>query len=349
MMSNPPSVANLYLKTNVTVEIDAEWVSAFDVASSQVAPIHVITAWNPGEGRPSREENDDANFRLHDDIRSLGCIPLPALGSDPDSDHAEESWAVFGLEDDQAMDLGRRYGQVAVFRVSEARQTVLGCDMDWRISRGSRIPIGTATAAAWINDTRRRDHLQDLLDRYYGDLNPGYEGRQFEWFIRRSQSSQFTEADLMAIGALSVSVPPSTARLLIEDPTKSFARLLERCDDEVIENQDLATKSWLWRSGSAFNALFEALSDPILIGVGKVVRSKLMAAKFPALVPIRDSRVESILGMSNSHEWWKPIHELLASTEATLTQLEIRDDSFVVTPLRKLDVILWMEATDREL
>jgi hypothetical protein len=221
----------------------------------------------------------------------------------------------------------------------------------WEVcfERLDKVFLGMDSVTRWINSDENRDHLQGLLDRYYGDLGPGYEGRQFEWFIRRSQSSQFTEADLMAIGALSVSVPPSTARLLLEDPTKNFARLLERCDQEVFENQDSATKSWLWRSGSAFNALFEALSDPILIGVGKVVRSKLMAAKFPALIPIRDSRVERILGMVDSYEWWKPIHELLTSTEKTLAQLKIRDDSLVVTPLRKLDVILWMEATDRDL
>jgi len=69
------------------------------------------------------------------DINAIGLDALEALGSDPESDHAEKSWAVRGLTDKQAVELGRKYGQVAIFRIDHLRQTVLSCFDEWSISR----------------------------------------------------------------------------------------------------------------------------------------------------------------------------------------------------------------------
>ena len=78
------------------------------------------------------------------------------------------------------------------------------------------------------------------------------------------------------------------------------------------------------------------------------MRSKLMATKFPELIPIRDSRVEALLECTGHHEWWKPMHRLLSETRKALSSLEIFNASIEVSLLRKLDVVLWMEASDRE-
>ena len=107
-------------------------------------------------------------------------------------------------------------------------------------------------------------------------------------------------------------------------------------------------RSWLWEGESPFNELHLALNNKSLPGVGKVVRSKLMAAKFPELIPIRDSRVEALLECSGQDEWWKPMHQLLFETQNALSSLEIFNASVSVALLRKLDVVLWMEASDRE-
>jgi hypothetical protein len=95
----------------------------------------VLTAWNPGDERLSREENDAANEELRIEIMSRGLNPCRAVGADPDSEHAEESWAVCGLSDDEARDIGAAFGQVAVFRVTATSQTVLACFEDWVVSR----------------------------------------------------------------------------------------------------------------------------------------------------------------------------------------------------------------------
>lgn len=127
-------LADLYLATLVTVEVAGRWLDA-RTAAEQVGAFHVITAWNPGNERPSDHANAAANAALRADLESLGCSPIAALGKDPNSDHAEHSWAVCGLDDRAACGLGARYGQWAVFRITAQEQTVLGCFGAWSRSR----------------------------------------------------------------------------------------------------------------------------------------------------------------------------------------------------------------------
>jgi hypothetical protein len=136
-----PDIAALYLATVVTIHDAGAWRPAHEVAA-RLGTLHVITAWNPGDERPSREENDRANRALRADLEALnlearGLAPLPALGSDPNSPHAEESWAVTGLDDRTTRELGAKYRQIAVFRITAERQTVLGCEGEWELGRSA--------------------------------------------------------------------------------------------------------------------------------------------------------------------------------------------------------------------
>jgi hypothetical protein len=79
--------------------------------------------------------NDSNNELLRADIGAIGLEVFEALGSDPNSSHAEKSWAVVGLSDAVAIELGKKYGQVAVFRITPATQSVLGCFSEWEVSR----------------------------------------------------------------------------------------------------------------------------------------------------------------------------------------------------------------------
>lgn len=142
MNSQPPtsaSIAPIYLATIVEVTISGRQLSAH-AAAEALGPFHVLTAWNPGAARPSAADNHAANERLHCALVSLGLHPHPAVGRDaaPGSSHAELSWAVTGLTDDQARALGLCFGQWAVFRIEPGRQTVIGCDEGWECSR----PLG---------------------------------------------------------------------------------------------------------------------------------------------------------------------------------------------------------------
>ena len=100
----------------------------------------VITAWNPGDQRPTDQTNRAANQELFEQLVTRGLEPVRAVGQDPDSSHAEESWAVSGTTDDIARELGAQFGQVAVFRITTGSQTVLACEEGWQESRS--IPLG---------------------------------------------------------------------------------------------------------------------------------------------------------------------------------------------------------------
>ena len=125
----------LYLRTVVSIEEDGSLVPASNSRSITEGAVHVLTAWNPGDERPSREENDAANEELRIELVSRGLNPCRAVGADPDSEHAEESWAVHGLSDDEARAIGAAFRQVAVFRLTATDQTVLACFEDWVVSR----------------------------------------------------------------------------------------------------------------------------------------------------------------------------------------------------------------------
>jgi len=76
--------------------------------------VTVITAWNPGLARPSEVENRLANQWLEETLSIHGYDYLPAWGQSRDGGHVEPSFAVFDLSPDEAVRLGRRFGQVAV-------------------------------------------------------------------------------------------------------------------------------------------------------------------------------------------------------------------------------------------
>jgi len=133
---NTPPIADLYLKTEVSIEHQGRLIPIADSPLiDQAATIHVITAWNPGDERPTPAENDAANARLFDELADRGLSPMRAIGADPDSPHFEESWAVEGLTDDDAREIGAKYGQVAIFRFSGRAQAVLSCFEDWVAER----------------------------------------------------------------------------------------------------------------------------------------------------------------------------------------------------------------------
>jgi hypothetical protein len=133
---NIPPIADLYINTVVLIDGGEGLVPASEsslVAENNV--VHVITAWNPGDARPTREENDEANQALFDELVQRGASPVRAVGADPDSSHSEESWAVTGLTDDDAREVGAAFGQVAIFRLMRRTQTVVSCFEHWQVSR----------------------------------------------------------------------------------------------------------------------------------------------------------------------------------------------------------------------
>lgn len=90
---------------------------------------------------------------------------------------------------------------------------------------------------------------------------------------------------------------------------------------------------------SPLSKVYEALKS---IGDISYVRaSKLLAAKRPALVPVRDSVVEDFLGADRA--WWAPYRDLVSNSEfvARVDELSVAVPDRV-SLLRRIDVALWM-------
>ena len=210
---------------------------------------------------------------------------------------------------------------------------------------------GFTKYAKWIKDSE--SEVKKLYNNYFekkiGDKSKNvWHGQHFEWFANRVSRDCFTEVDLAAIGALSVELKAQTARELIEDSDGVLRGLLGECELWVashgadLSDPNLAS-DWI-EKGSSFRRLWDELVRIERIDLGYVKASKLMAAKYPGLVPIFDSQVSQLLGVTKKDPWWKPMRELVIEVKPVLDKLELARDDIQVTTLRKLDVVLWMKA-----
>ena len=90
-------------------------------------PLFVLTAWNPGGADRDRAANDEAERDLEAELASADALFWPALGRSPDDSWSEPGVAVAGLDRDAACALGDRYGQLAVYELTDDLVRVVRC------------------------------------------------------------------------------------------------------------------------------------------------------------------------------------------------------------------------------
>ena len=106
------------------------------------SPVHVLTAHNPAAARPGAAANRERQAALEADLAACGLTVTRAVASAEDGSHAEESAAVVGWDDDEALALARRFGQDAIFRWSPEAWAVVPCDggpalvLGWTVDPG---------------------------------------------------------------------------------------------------------------------------------------------------------------------------------------------------------------------
>ena len=130
-----------YLQTVVHFDIPAcrGLVRPVDAGTGADDPplgaLHVLTAVQPGASADSAESAARIDVLDHE-LRDRGLRTLPAVGASFDGTYREESRAVFGLDDEQARELGRRFGQVAVFRWRDSSWSLIACAGERETHRG---------------------------------------------------------------------------------------------------------------------------------------------------------------------------------------------------------------------
>ena len=107
--------------------------------------VFVVTAWEPTGRRRPVDVNVDALAMLTADLVRLGAGILRAVGASPDRDHEEPSVLVWGIDFDEVITLGRRYGQDAIFAIDADNLTLIWCDTGVAVSRPRRTPMDEAS------------------------------------------------------------------------------------------------------------------------------------------------------------------------------------------------------------
>lgn len=94
--------------------------------SAWPAAFVILTAYATTGEMWSPERNTEADQRLHAELLERGLRPIRITGYDPDTQHAEAGWAV-ELPLAEALEMGRRYLQDAIFHVVGDELSVCSC------------------------------------------------------------------------------------------------------------------------------------------------------------------------------------------------------------------------------
>ena len=114
--SLPASLVDAYLTATYDVDF-ASGTRRFHhgEAAEDAPPFAIVTACNPGMEYLPEADNQARNQWLEQMLDEHGQCYVSARGYDPSGTHEEPSFAVFGVELDEALALAREFEQAAVF------------------------------------------------------------------------------------------------------------------------------------------------------------------------------------------------------------------------------------------
>ena len=98
------------------------------VARDHDAVVHVITAWNPASSQVHADTNAEADAALRGLLLEAEVAHERCTGSNPDGSWREEGWVVVGLSRHEAVSLGRRFGQDAIYEATAEELLIVWCD-----------------------------------------------------------------------------------------------------------------------------------------------------------------------------------------------------------------------------
>lgn len=182
-----------------------------------------------------------------------------------------------------------------------------------------------------------------------------FTGAHFDSFKPETRAQKmFTSADLYAVSALSVTVPPKAGfTILDKNSGVDFNELLRLIDNEI-KIEDISSRQQfdaLLGPDSAATKLWDLLcrnnKGDIKWDVGATTASKILHRKRPHLIPIYDSVIRKVIkdkSKTNWQHWWEALagddgHELRSRADGLREEIGKKE----LSTLRILDVILWMD------
>ena len=131
----PVFMREQFLVTQVTVEVDGEWLPAEEAVirceGDFGSECFVITGWNPWCQSADEDQNYARNMELSERLLDEGGHVMRALGEGRFGNWpAEASFAVWGIKDRKVKEIARDFLQEAVFVISENIQTITSTEAD---------------------------------------------------------------------------------------------------------------------------------------------------------------------------------------------------------------------------
>ncbi len=124
-----PEAVNLVVQPAPAGQVGAwPWPSA--------QPVYILTAWDPGTARPGAALNRRRQAALEAELAPVAVRTWVAVGVDAASGRGEEGVAVCGLAESDALALGARYGQDAIFAWTPVAWAVVACTGGRRVVAG---------------------------------------------------------------------------------------------------------------------------------------------------------------------------------------------------------------------
>lgn len=207
-----------------------------------------------------------------------------------------------------------------------------------------------------ILDQNHIDEAAKLVSDYYTKIfvsgMPRTGSRFDDWAGRGDApdvADRITPDDLIAVSFLSVDIPSRAAIGILETYKDDIAGLLTRIPDDI-DLADVKPAEYAGRlgKGSPADSLWHLLRgrDTGRWGLGQTKTSKILARKRPRLIPIYDSVVGPLVGLSNSKGQWEGWYAALTDGSGLPQRLsEIRQVSGIADPIsdiRVMDIVLWM-------
>ncbi len=187
--------------------------------------------------------------------------------------------------------------------------------------------------ADWFEANAKQ--IVEDYDRYF----TSFTGRWFEHFGSVGDPNRFDASDLVAVETLSVQVPTeAAAKLLVTEPDR-FNELLRQIPLSV-DIWDASRETLQDGPAAELHTLLRTLP-----GVDWVIAGKLLAAKRPRLIPILDNKVKDLLQPPTSRFWISMWDELSDESRRVTVAQVCADAPADVSLLRRIDVALWMAAT----